>query len=108
MLWQVASNTGIFGRTSPEYSRLLLPPPTAVAASLVEMLRSGYLLDNISISILRVISGFLLSVLIAVPLGVGMALSSTIHNLAEPIVPITLTHTRSRLGAHRYPLVWAG
>jgi ABC-type nitrate/sulfonate/bicarbonate transport system permease component len=86
MLWQVASNTGIFGRTSPEYSRLLLPPPTAVAASLVEMIRSGYLLDNVSISILRVISGFLLSVLIAVPLGVAMALSSTIHNLAEPIV----------------------
>ena len=86
VLWQVASNTGIFGRTSPEYLRLLLPPPTAVAASLVEMLRSGYLLDNVSISILRVISGFLLSVLIAVPLGVAMALSSTIHNLAEPIV----------------------
>ncbi len=86
VLWQVASNTGLFGRISPEYSRLLLPPPAVVLASLVEMIRSGYLLDNVSISILRVISGFLLSALIAVPLGVAMALSPTIHNLAEPIV----------------------
>jgi ABC-type nitrate/sulfonate/bicarbonate transport system permease component len=85
-LWQVASNTGLFGRTSPEYSRLLLPPPAVVITSLIEMIRSGYLLDNVSISILRVVSGFLLAVLIAVPLGIAMALSATIHNLMEPLV----------------------
>jgi ABC-type nitrate/sulfonate/bicarbonate transport system permease component len=85
-LWQIASNTGLFGRTSPEYSRLLLPPPAVVITSLIEMIRSGYLLDNVSISILRVVSGFLLAVLIAVPLGIAMALSATIHNLMEPLV----------------------
>jgi ABC-type nitrate/sulfonate/bicarbonate transport system permease component len=85
-LWHVASNTGIFGRTTPEYSRLLLPPPAAVLSSLIEMVRSGYLLDNVSISILRVLAGFLIAVFIAVPLGVFMALSSTVHNLADPIV----------------------
>src|ERR1700678_4018420 len=86
LLWQIASNTGIFGRTSPESSRLLLPPPAVVLSSLVEMARSGYLLDNISISVLRVLCGFLLAALIAVPLGVAMALSATIQNLADPIV----------------------
>jgi NitT/TauT family transport system permease protein/taurine transport system permease protein/sulfonate transport system permease protein len=50
------------------------------------MTRSGYLLDNVSISVLRVLCGFVLAVLIAVPLGVAMALSTTIHNLADPIV----------------------
>jgi NitT/TauT family transport system permease protein/taurine transport system permease protein/sulfonate transport system permease protein len=85
-LWQVASGTGLFGRTSPEYARLLLPPPAVVVASLVEMIRSGYLLDNVSISVLRVVSGFLLAVLIAVPLGIAMAISTTVHNLTEPIV----------------------
>ena len=86
LLWQIASNTGIFGRTSPESSRLLLPPPAVVVSSLIEMARSGYLLDNVSISVLRVLCGFLLAALIAVPLGVMMALSATIHNLADPIV----------------------
>jgi ABC-type nitrate/sulfonate/bicarbonate transport system permease component len=85
-LWQVASNTGLFGRTSPDYSRLLLPQPAVVITSIIEMIRSGYLLDNVSISILRVVSGFLLAVLIAVPLGIAMALSATIHNLMEPLV----------------------
>jgi ABC-type nitrate/sulfonate/bicarbonate transport system permease component len=74
LLWQIASNTGIFGRTSPESSRLLLPPPVVVFSSLVEMAHSGYLLDNVSISVLRVVCGFLL----AVPLGVMMALDLSI------------------------------
>jgi ABC-type nitrate/sulfonate/bicarbonate transport system permease component len=86
LLWQIASNTGIFGRTSPESSRFLLPPPAVVVSSLIEMARSGYLLDNVSISVLRVLCGFLLAAVIAVPLGVMMALSATIHNLADPIV----------------------
>jgi NitT/TauT family transport system permease protein/taurine transport system permease protein/sulfonate transport system permease protein len=86
VLWHFASSTGIFGRTSPESSRLLLPPPTAVVSSLVQMVRSGYLLDNVSISVLRVLCGFVLAALIAVPLGVAMALSATIHNLADPVV----------------------
>lgn len=86
LVWHVASNTGIFGRTSPETSRLLLPPPSVVASSLIEMARSGYLLDNVSISVFRVLCGFVLAVLVAVPLGIAMALSPTVHNLSDPIV----------------------
>ncbi len=85
-LWDIASNTGIFGHTTAEYSRLLLPPPSAVLTTFVEITRSGYLFDNVSISILRVLAGFLLAVIIAVPLGVFMALSSTVNNLADPVV----------------------
>lgn len=86
VLWDIASNTGIFGRTTAEYSRFLLPPPSTVLASLIEIGRSGYLLDNVSISILRVLAGFLIAVIVAVPLGLFMALSETVHNLADPIV----------------------
>jgi len=86
VLWQIASNTGIFGRVSVESARLLLPPPRVVLASLVEMAGSGYLLDNVSISVFRVLCGFVLAVLIALPLGIAMALTTTIHNLADPIV----------------------
>jgi ABC-type nitrate/sulfonate/bicarbonate transport system permease component len=86
LLWHFASATGIFGRMSPESSRLLLPPPSVVFDSLAEMARSGYLLDNVSISAMRVLVGFLLSALIAVPLGAIMALSATANNLVDPIV----------------------
>jgi len=86
LLWHIASNTGLFGRTTPEYSRLLLPPPSAVLSSLIDMVRSGYLLGNVSISILRVVAGFLIAVVIAVPLGISMALSPNIHSFTNPIV----------------------
>lgn len=85
-VWYVASVTGLFGRTSPDSSHLLLPLPSEVFASLWQMARSGYLLDNVSISVLRVISGFILAVVVAIPLGIAMALSSSVHNFASPVV----------------------
>jgi NitT/TauT family transport system permease protein/taurine transport system permease protein/sulfonate transport system permease protein len=88
LLWQAASVTGIFGRVSPEYSLFLLPPPKVVFLALAEMIRTGYLWDNLSISIVRVLIGFVLSVLIAVPLGIAMAISPTVNNLAEPLARI--------------------
>lgn len=88
LLWQVASVTGLFGRVLPEYSMLLLPPPKVVLLALVEMIRTGYLWDNVSVSIMRVLIGFILSVCIAVPLGIVMAISSTVNNIAEPFVRI--------------------
>jgi ABC-type nitrate/sulfonate/bicarbonate transport system permease component len=88
IIWHVASITGLFGRISPEYSRLLLPPPKLVFTSLIEMARSGYLWDQMSVSLLRVLIGFGLAVIIAVPLGIAMALSPAVNNVAEPFVRI--------------------
>ncbi len=34
VIWHFASTTGLFGRISPEYSLLLLPPPTVVFKAL--------------------------------------------------------------------------
>jgi len=87
-VWHIASTTGLFGRVPAEYSQLLLPPPKVVFKALIEMARSGYLWDHVSISMLRVLIGFSLAVIIAVPLGIGMALSSSLNNFAEPLVRI--------------------
>jgi ABC-type nitrate/sulfonate/bicarbonate transport system permease component len=87
-LWHLASVTGLFGRISPEFSMLLLPPPKVVFRALGEMAWSGYLWDQVSVSMIRVLIGFGLSVLIAVPLGIGMGLSVSVNNLAEPFVRI--------------------
>lgn len=88
VVWHFASTTGLFGRISPEYSLLLLPPPEVVFKTFGEMAWSGYLWDQVSVSLIRVLIGFSLSVLIAVPLGVAMALSPSINNFAEPFVRI--------------------
>ncbi len=88
LIWHVASTTGLFGRVPPEYSQLLLPPPSVVVKALFEMARTGYLWDHVSVSILRVAVGFSLSVIIAVPLGIGMGLSRSLNNFAEPLVRI--------------------
>jgi ABC-type nitrate/sulfonate/bicarbonate transport system permease component len=87
-VWHIASVTGLFGRIPPEYSVLLLPPPKLVFTSLAQMVSSGYLWDQVSVSIMRVLIGFSLAVLIAVPLGIAMALSPMLNNFTEPFVRI--------------------
>jgi sulfonate transport system permease protein len=88
LLWHFASTTGVFGRMSPEYSLLLLPPPEVVFKAFGEMIWSGYLWDQLSVSLVRVLIGFALSVVIAVPLGIAMATSPAFNNVAEPFVRI--------------------
>lgn len=86
LIWHIASVTGLFGRTTLASSHLLLPPPSQVLSTLYQMSRSGYLLDNVSISVLRVLCGFLISAAIAIPLGIAMASSASVYNFADPIV----------------------
>jgi NitT/TauT family transport system permease protein/taurine transport system permease protein/sulfonate transport system permease protein len=86
LLWHVASVTGLFGRIALEYCDLLLPTPAKVAQTIVVMLKSGYLLDNLLVSLVRVGISFGLAILIGVPLGVGMAVNDTTRNLAQPFV----------------------
>src|SRR3984957_12288288 len=88
ILWHFASTTGLFGKISPEYSVLLLPPPLVVFKAFAQMAGSGYLWDQVSVGLWRVMIAFALSVAIAVPLGIGMGLFPMVNNLAEPFVRI--------------------
>ena len=84
--WHVASTTGLFGRIDPEYSLLLLPTPETVLKAILETAADGSLWGNVSVSIVRVAIGFVLAVLIGIPLGLAMALSPLCNNFAEPFV----------------------
>lgn len=86
--WHYASTTGLFGRISPEYSLLLLPTPATVLAALKENIASGYLWEQLSVSLVRVGIGFGIAVVIGIPLGLSMALSPLINNISEPFVRI--------------------
>jgi NitT/TauT family transport system permease protein/taurine transport system permease protein/sulfonate transport system permease protein len=87
-VWHVASVTGLFGRVPPEYAALLLPTPGAVWEALRESVASGDLWNQVSVSLVRVATGFGLSVLIGVPLGLSVALSPTANALIDPFVRI--------------------
>lgn len=57
----------------------MLPPIKLVVKSFVEQLQSGQLLDDISISLQRVVEGYAISSLLGVSLGVLMGLSEKIN-----------------------------
>ncbi len=87
-LWQVASATGLFGRVAMPYARLLLPGPGAVLRALLEAAASGYLWDQLSVSLVRVGAGFGIAVAIGVPLGLAVVLSPVADAFVTPFVRV--------------------
>ena len=66
-------------------SHIFLPPPHTVVESLIEMGESGMLASYTWISTQRVLIGWGLSVLIAVPLGMTIATSPVVKAIIQPI-----------------------
>ena len=53
LIWQLASETGIFGKYEISRGKLMLPSPVFVIKRMVELLFNGYLLIHIWIKIGR-------------------------------------------------------
>lgn len=88
LLWQIASDTGIFGKYDIDRGRLMLPSPLFVFKRMIELLLNGYLLEHIWISFKRVMVGFLCAVLLGFPLGVLMGRKENIKLFIQPIFKI--------------------
>lgn len=86
IIWSIASKTGLFGKLDPDTAKLLLPMPSVVAAEFAEMIKSGYLLSNIWVSMQRVLIGFGIAVAIGLPLGIIMGISENVRNFIYPLV----------------------
>jgi NitT/TauT family transport system permease protein len=71
-------------------NQFILPRIGSVLAVLLhptaDILGNGNLIDNAAISLGRVISGFLVAAAIAIPLGIGMGRSETVHNLFDSLM----------------------
>jgi len=65
---------------------VLLPPPSKVLYSLYEMALSGEIFRHSLDSILRVLSGFILSALVGVPLGLIMGWNKVVEELLDTSV----------------------
>lgn len=63
---------------------LILPGPGDVLASLIDGLSSGLLLSNALVTVQESVSGFLLALVVALPLGYGLAKSRLIAAAVQP------------------------
>lgn len=100
-------------------SHVFLPPPHMVVESLVEMAQSGMLASYTWISTSRVLIGWGLSVVLALPLGMLIATSPTVKALIQPItefirylpvvalVPLTLLYFGIGEG-QKYAIIFLG
>ena len=67
---------------------LFLPSPLSVAAALGRLWSDGSLQQDIVASVARVLAGFLLAMLISVPLGILMGSFPSIQSLTEPLIGV--------------------
>jgi NitT/TauT family transport system permease protein len=78
-IWSILSYSGI---TSPTF----LPSPTAVLMAGWQMWLDGTLLPDVSISLARVMGGFLAAGIIGIPLGIAMGTFHSMEGLFSPLV----------------------
>jgi len=88
VLWHLFSVTGVFGKFDSKLAQLIIPSPISVGEKMLEMIMSGYLLESVWTSLQRVISGFLISVLIGIPIGIIMGVSKNACRFIYPIFKI--------------------
>lgn len=67
-------------------NELFLPTPSATAGALVTLFVEGHFLRDIAISTLRIVAGFVLATLVALPIGMLIGLNRTAEWLIEPII----------------------
>lgn len=67
---------------------LILPPPTQVAATFWDLLKSGAMARHVGISVLRVLEGFGIAAFLGLVLGVAIGLSRTLDRLTDLIIQV--------------------
>lgn len=80
-IWTAATNLGWVNEA-------LLPSPQEVTRAAVDAIADGSLWRNTLASLTRVIQGFAVAMLIAVPLGALMGMFTTVRGLIEPLVEL--------------------
>src|SRR4051794_8514738 len=68
------------------HSEVLLPEPSVVLAGFLDLLRAGSLISDIAASMKRVLGGFIIASVLAVPLALLMASVRPLDLLLSPII----------------------
>jgi len=76
VLWQLASLYLV--------SSVLFPPPTVVLRKALVLARNGVLLEHLSASLQRILTGFVAGSLLGIPIGLAMGSFRPVRKLLEP------------------------
>jgi ABC-type nitrate/sulfonate/bicarbonate transport system permease component len=79
VVWELV--VGVFGWINPVF----FPPPSAVAQGFVELVQSGALAANLTVSIQAWLTGFALAVVIGIPVGLLMGSVLPVDRIVGPI-----------------------
>lgn len=79
LLWELLSRTELID------SRFF-PPPTAIIATFFDMIQNGTLFEHVSISLMRIVGGFLLGVIPGIILGLLMGMYSPFRHFFQPLI----------------------
>ncbi len=106
-IWFVLT-TPLFGQ--PLIKPLFLPSPASVGETFMTLLKNGYqgksLLFHIGISLFRFGLAFVLSLLVAVPLGLWMGMNESVKAVLDP--PIEITRPMPKLALLPLLIIWFG
>jgi len=81
LLWEIIARSHFF-------PSVLFPPPSEVLAAGYDLLRSGILLESLRDSLLRVFTGILLGLALAIPMGLWMGRLEIFDKLFGPILSL--------------------
>ena len=81
VIWQIFGLLGILNEH-------IIPSPAKVMTGFIKLIQSGKLVDSLSISLLRVIKGFLAGAILGVTHGTLMGLSSNLNKFLSSLVSI--------------------
>jgi len=79
-LWEIAPNIGLL------MSPVLFPPPSKVVEAAFPMILSGEIPLNIAVSLGRAGAGFAIAAVLGILAGVGMARTTVLRELLEPLL----------------------
>jgi NitT/TauT family transport system permease protein len=82
VVWEVGVRAGLFG----DRMELLLPPPSTVVGTAWDLLRDGTLGTAAGQSLLRVVTGVLVAVLVAIPVGGLIGWSALGEDVFDPVL----------------------
>lgn len=79
LLWELLSRTELID------SRFF-PPPTAIVATFFNMIQTGTLFEHLSISLIRIVGGFLLGVIPGIIIGLLMGMYAPFRHFFQPLI----------------------
>ncbi|HUL61700.1 MAG TPA: ABC transporter permease, partial [Methanocella sp.] len=82
LLWEIA--TGVLHLFKP----IILPAPDEVLTAAIGLARTGQLFEDAGWSLLRVLLGFLVAAVVAIPVGVTMGWSRMASYVVDPVIEI--------------------